>query len=117
MQAIHLIIIVRKRLVPLISDVECMTLGCGISNSLGNKGAVSISMKVGQTKLLCISCHLAAGQSEVVKRSQDFEKIYNAMVLQHNANSPKVSPLNTPIDNIIWVGDFNYRINGIINAI
>jgi hypothetical protein len=61
LQAIHLTVFVKLSLTPLLSDIKSDHIATGISNVLGNKGAVGISFKLGKTHILCISCHLAAG--------------------------------------------------------
>ena len=76
LQAIHLIVFIHINLTPLISKVESSYVATGISNILGNKGAIGISFNLGKTSLICLSCHLAAGQNEVERRNQDWKKIY-----------------------------------------
>lgn len=56
-----MIVIVNKILVPIITEVQSDYIATGISNVVGNKGAVSVSFTLGRTKLLFISCHLASG--------------------------------------------------------
>jgi hypothetical protein len=59
--AIHIIVLIHINLMPVLTNIESKCVATGISNVLGNKGAVSISFQIGQTSILCISCHLAAG--------------------------------------------------------
>jgi len=68
LSAIHLVIFIHKSLAPQISDIGCSYVATGVSNVIGNKGAVGISFQIGDTKMLCISCHLASGQDQIEKR-------------------------------------------------
>ena len=94
---------------------------------IGNKGGIKISFKIGKTKICCISCHLAAGQNNVERRNADWRKIEQTLVRGNRDSSPERVALNSvgilphleeePNDAVIWMGDFNYRINGVIGAI
>lgn len=57
----HLVIFVHAFIFPFVSEVKTASLATGILNSVGNKGGVGISFKVGETSLLCINCHLPSG--------------------------------------------------------
>ena len=65
--ATHAIVIVRKSLLPLISQIETKELAMGFGNRLPNKGAVSISFTLDGKRLLFINCHLAA---HIYRRTQ-----------------------------------------------
>ena len=94
---------------------------------LGNKGGIKISFKIGKTRICCICCHLAAGQNGVERRNVDWKKIERKLVLnlkekenEKAINKVGVAPdesQNEIYDAVIWLGDFNYRINGVIGAI
>ncbi len=123
--ATHLIIMVHNQLAPIISDIKSDCVVTGTANIVGNKGGVGVSFKIGRTSLLCISSHLAAGHSQIEKRNADWRKIHHQLVLQKKEdtlakNIVAVDPdsnIDCPFDAVIWLGDFNYRINGIIGAI
>lgn len=61
LQAMHIIIIAKKRLIPIIKNVKSYYKATGIKNVLGNKGAVNVAFQVGDLRVNCISCHLASG--------------------------------------------------------
>ncbi|KAK0425069.1 hypothetical protein QR680_009013 [Steinernema hermaphroditum] len=67
----------------------------------GNKGGVSIRMKINDTSICFINSHLAAG-NELERRNQDYREISqltfadNSSIYEH--------------DLIIWLGDLNYRL-------
>jgi hypothetical protein len=68
--ASHLIIIIRKRLAPFLSDIKNTDLALGFGNVVGNKGAVCISFKLGDTRVLAINCHLEAHNEGLEKRNE-----------------------------------------------
>ncbi len=86
-----------------------------------------MSFKVGKTKILCISCHLASGHNKIERRNQDWRNIFSRLVLKQKIeDSPSknsvgiesdLAKTETPYDAIIWLGDYNYRINGVAGAI
>jgi hypothetical protein len=161
----HLAVFAHLSITPIISDVHSECLATGIKNMVGNKGAVGIRMNIGKTSLLCISCHLAAGQEKVDNRNEDFMQIHKKLVMREEPEEEEsgnscmgtkvkksvpaihkkpikrnmvaavsesldredssslraeqasswVSQMST--DCVIWMGDFNYRVNGVIGAV
>lgn len=89
----HLAVFAHINLVPIISNIKSDCLATGIQNLVGNKGAVGISFNLGQTSLLCISCHLASGQNGVDRRNQDFTKIFKRFVLNEQEEPERSSCL------------------------
>ena len=97
----------------------------GIANTLGNKGGVGIRMKVGDTRLLFVSAHLAAHQNAVEERNEQFKKIElqlsrNFSMLPDNtiAESSKdiistgVLNYTSVSERVFFMGDLNYRVRG-----
>jgi hypothetical protein len=74
-QAIHIIAFVHKSLSHLCSVVTSAALPTGMGNTLGNKGAVSLYLKIGNTKMLVVNAHLAAHQKAEKQRNAEFQKI------------------------------------------
>jgi hypothetical protein len=56
-----MVVFVHISLTPVLSKVECDFVATGFNNTVGNKGGVGISFKIGETRILCISCHLSHG--------------------------------------------------------
>lgn len=56
-------------------DVGVATVKTGLSGAAGNKGAVAIRFLVHGSSLCFICGHMAAGQSNVKDRNQDFADI------------------------------------------
>jgi hypothetical protein len=79
--ASHLIVIVRQRLAPFLSDVNNKELALGFGNVVSNKGAVCISFKIGNTRFLAINCHLEAHNEGLERRNVQWNKINDRFVL------------------------------------
>jgi len=58
--AISIVLIIRKKYLHLLSNIETNSVAVGFAKSLPNKGAVSVSFNLGQNRLLFINCHLEA---------------------------------------------------------
>eukprot|EP00607_Mallomonas_marina_P001746 CAMPEP_0182437942 /NCGR_PEP_ID=MMETSP1167-20130531/85388_1 /TAXON_ID=2988 /ORGANISM="Mallomonas Sp, Strain CCMP3275" /LENGTH=662 /DNA_ID=CAMNT_0024631047 /DNA_START=398 /DNA_END=2386 /DNA_ORIENTATION=- len=75
LQAIHLVVYAHRALVPFISEVSSGAIATGLANTLGNKGGVAISMKIGHTRLIVLNAHLAAHQNGVAERNHQMNRI------------------------------------------
>lgn len=84
MQAIHIIVFVRKELSIFVNNVETEKVPTGIGDFLGNKGAVCVSMDIGTTSLLLVNAHFQAGDSasSCGRRNDDFAKINSRLTLR-----------------------------------
>lgn len=89
--ATHLVVFASIRLIPIISNIEVDHVATGIMNSIGNKGGIGISFNVGETSLLFVNCHLAAGEEEKndKRRTQDFINIDKNLNLPSKYNVKK----------------------------
>ena len=111
LQATHLVIYVRKRLSPLISDIMADTCALGFNGTMGNKGAVMVKFNFLDTKMLFINSHLHSGLNGVANRNKDIANIM-ARFVYGTAIKGQVQP-KMPLPNVlIFMGDMNYRING-----
>eukprot|EP00937_MAST-01D_sp_MAST-1D-sp2_P000069 g69.t1 len=113
LQAIHLIVYVHQALVPLIDNIESSAVAAGIGNTLGNKGGIGISFRLGSTSLLFINCHLASGQKEVQARHDGARKINAEIDLPHvDTGDIKETEAHSTdrFDRVVWMGDMNYRV-------
>ena len=68
-----------RSIAPLCSDIASAAVATGMGNTLGNKGAVGISMKIGRTRFVFVNAHLAAHQNAVKQRNKDYAKISKEM--------------------------------------
>jgi hypothetical protein len=71
------------------SDIASAAVATGMGNTLGNKGAVAISMKIGRTKFVFANAHLAAHQNAVKQRNRDYAKISKEMPILLNKSEVK----------------------------
>ncbi|KAI3693760.1 hypothetical protein L1987_76712 [Smallanthus sonchifolius] len=112
MVGVYISLWVRKRLRRHINSLKVSPVGVGLMGYMGNKGSVSISMSLYQTRLCFICSHLNSGHkvgdderrnsnvSEILKRTH-FSSILDP-------DEPQTIPCH---DQIFWFGDLNYRIN------
>lgn len=61
LQATHLVVFANIKLASIISGVTSKDVILGFGGYMGNKGACSISMSIGTTRVNFISCHLHSG--------------------------------------------------------
>ncbi|KAI3727875.1 hypothetical protein L6452_16496 [Arctium lappa] len=112
MVGIYISVWVRKQLRRHINNLKVSPVGVGLMGYMGNKGSVSVSMSLYQTRLCFVCSHLTSGHkdgdeerrnsnvSEILKRTR-FSSILDP-------DQPQTIPCH---DQIFWFGDLNYRIN------
>ncbi|KDP38454.1 hypothetical protein JCGZ_04379 [Jatropha curcas] len=71
------------------------------------KGAVAIYINYKGIRMVFISCHLSAHARNVEERNSQFR------LITHNLFSKDWNPYARPAQITIWMGDLNYRIQGI----
>ncbi|CAA0821233.1 Type II inositol 1-4-5-trisphosphate 5-phosphatase FRA3 [Striga hermonthica] len=121
-----------------VGDVDVAAVPCGLGRAIGNKGAVGLRMRVYGRVMCFVNCHFAAHLEAVNRRNADFDHVYRTMLFSRPSNiinaaaagvSSAVQVLrttsamgNTPVegmpelseaDMIVFLGDFNYRLDGI----
>ncbi|KAG9148095.1 hypothetical protein Leryth_003665 [Lithospermum erythrorhizon] len=72
-----------------------------------NKGAVAIRLNYKGIRLKFISSHLSAHARNVEKRNSQYRQIARSLF------SKKLNPYSTPAQVTFWLGDLNYRLEGI----
>ena len=97
---IHLIIFIKKIHKNYILNYYKEYIKTGFYGLLGNKGAVGIGFTLYDISFFIISCHLCTGFNNNLYRNYDFDHI-----------KKNIHPYLYKYDVIIWMGDFNYRIN------
>jgi hypothetical protein len=151
-----MIVFVHLSIEHLVSDIKASAVACGVGNTMGNKGGVGVSFKLGHSRIVLVGCHLQAHEHEHETRNSQFHKIYNELFSQfvkgnetannisssnpsaNNRINPnpanenpetiandiayttddannkvtQASTLDEYADILIFMGDFNYRING-----
>jgi phosphatidylinositol-bisphosphatase len=104
---------------PSISNVSTMSVGTGIMGYLGNKGAVTTRLVLGETtRMVFVNSHLASGSdpahldrrcwdvSQILQRTH-FEPISWAGVLEDGQEGIGEE------DFAFWFGDLNFRLDGL----
>ena len=99
-----LCIFVRSDLVGNIRYVDGAIKKTGLAGLAGNKGGVAIRMDIFDTSICFVCAHLAAGHSNVEERNQDYYTITDGLMFKKGRRI-------RDHDNIVWLGDFNYRID------
>ncbi|KAF2669626.1 hypothetical protein BT63DRAFT_372793 [Microthyrium microscopicum] len=94
---------VRVSVLPYIKNVEGSIKKTGLSGMAGNKGAVAIRIDYASTSLCFVTAHLAAGFANYDERNRDYKTISQGLRFQRNRTIDDH-------ENVIWLGDFNYRI-------
>lgn len=117
---LFLVVYASPKLAPEISSVDSTSVGTGLMGYLGNKGAVSARIVLGEaTRMLFVNCHLAAGAdaAALARRIWDTQQILSRT---------KFSPVGDEVvdgtghpeligdeDFAFWFGDLNYRLDDI----
>lgn len=99
-----LIILVKSHLINNIRSVEATTRKTGLKGMSGNKGGVAIRLQFHDTSICFVTAHLAAGRTNVEERNGDYWTISRGLAFQRGRSI-------TGHDHVIWLGDFNYRID------
>ncbi|XP_068634288.1 type I inositol polyphosphate 5-phosphatase 2-like isoform X2 [Aristolochia californica] len=112
MVGIYVSVWVRKRLRRHINNVKVSPVGVGLMGYMGNKGSVSVSMSLFQSRLCFVCSHLTSGSKEGDKqrRNSDVYEILRRtrFASVFDSNQPQTIPAH---DQIFWFGDLNYRLN------
>ncbi|XAR65838.1 Phosphoinositide 5-phosphatase, partial [Bertholletia excelsa] len=129
---------VRSNLKGHVGDVDVAAVPCGLGRAIGNKGAVGLRMRVYGRIMCFINCHFAANLEAVSRRNADFDHVYRTMIFSRPSNllnaaaaglssaiqllrgtnamvvnNAEGMPELSEADMVIFLGDFNYRLDGI----
>ncbi|XP_004493900.1 type I inositol polyphosphate 5-phosphatase 8 [Cicer arietinum] len=115
MVGIFLCVWVRTNFSNHVSNLKVSRVGTGIMGYLGNKGSISISMRLYQTTFCFVCTHLASGEKygDELRRNLDISEILKRTKFFRSSKSigHSLSPESIlEHDNIIWLGDLNYRL-------
>jgi hypothetical protein len=112
MVGIYVSVWVRRKLRRHINNLKVCPAGIGLMGYMGNKGSVSVSMSLYQSRLCFVCSHLTSGKKEWAehRRNSDvFEIIRKTQFCStFQADQPQTI---TGHDQIFWFGDLNHRIN------
>ncbi|XP_015572218.1 type II inositol polyphosphate 5-phosphatase 15 isoform X2 [Ricinus communis] len=129
---------VRNSLKGHVGDIDAAAVPCGFGRAIGNKGAVGLRIRVYNRTMCFVNCHFAAHLEAVNRRNADFDHVYRTMnfVRPSNhfntaaaassstiqtlrttnvmgSNSAEGMPDLSEADMVIFLGDFNYRLDDI----
>ncbi|XP_072994386.1 type I inositol polyphosphate 5-phosphatase 2 isoform X1 [Typha latifolia] len=112
MVGIYISVWVCRRLRSHVNNLKVSPVGVGLMGYMGNKGSVSVSMSVFQTRLCFVCSHLSSGHKagDQQRRNSDVCEILQRTRFSsfHDADQPQTIPSH---DRIFWFGDLNYRLN------
>ncbi|KAJ4906948.1 DNAse I-like superfamily protein [Raphanus sativus] len=111
MVGIFLCVWVRDDLRKGISNLKVSCVGRGIMGYLGNKGSISISMSLHETRLCFVCTHLTSGEREgdEVRRNLDVTEILKRTRFSRSSKDSQPETIMDH-DKVIWLGDLNYRL-------
>ncbi|KAG7650666.1 Type II inositol polyphosphate 5-phosphatase 15 [Arabidopsis thaliana] len=129
---------VRHDLKPHVGDVDAAAVPCGFGRAIGNKGAVGVRLRMYDRVLCFVNCHFAAHLEAVNRRNADFDHVYRTMTFSRQSsslnagvagasfgvtmprggnalgvNTIEARPELSEADMVIFLGDFNYRLDDI----
>ncbi|XAR70597.1 Inositol-polyphosphate 5-phosphatase [Bertholletia excelsa] len=112
MVGIYISVWVRRRLRRHINYLKVSPVGVGLMGYMGNKGSVSVSMSIFQTRLCFVCSHLTSGQKygDEQRRNSDVHEILRRTRFSSelDVDQPESIPCH---DQMFWFGDLNYRLN------
>ncbi|XP_073122847.1 type I inositol polyphosphate 5-phosphatase 2 [Henckelia pumila] len=112
MVGIYVSVWVHRRLRRHINNLKVSQVGIGLMGYMGNKGSVSVSMSLFQSRLCFVCSHLSSGQKfeDKQRRNSDVCEILRRTHFSSvfDIEQPQTIPSH---DQIFWFGDLNYRLN------
>ena len=85
---------------------------------MGNKGGLGISLKIGQTSVLFVGCHLSSGHNNHKQRLESFRRIQKCLARTLAPRIYKHGMLASDcFDVTIYLGDLNSRTDLEINMV
>ncbi|XP_044503255.1 type I inositol polyphosphate 5-phosphatase 2-like isoform X2 [Mangifera indica] len=112
MVGIYISIWVRKRLRRHINNLKVSPVGVGLMGYMGNKGSVSVSMSLFQSRMCFVCSHLTSGQKDGAeqRRNSDVYEIIRRTCFSSVLDVDQPQTIHSH-DQIFWFGDLNYRLN------
>ena len=116
MIGLYLVIYASPTLAPQISSVRTTSVGTGLGGVLGNKGAVTARIVLGDTtRMVFVNSHLAAGveKGNLERRNWDAAHVVSKIQFgsSHEGSGGKEDFGDE--DFAFWFGDLNYRLEGL----
>ncbi|XP_010677295.2 type I inositol polyphosphate 5-phosphatase 2 isoform X1 [Beta vulgaris subsp. vulgaris] len=112
MVGIYVSVWVRKKLRRHISNLKVFPVGVGFMGYMGNKGSISVSMSLHQSRMCFVCSHLTSGHKDgdQQRRNANVDEIIKRTRFTSIIDDKQ--PHNIPShDQIFWFGDLNYRLD------
>ncbi|XP_022639108.1 type I inositol polyphosphate 5-phosphatase 2 isoform X2 [Vigna radiata var. radiata] len=107
MVGIYVSIWVQRRLRKHINNLKVSPVGVGLMGYMGNKGSVSVSMSLFQSRLCFVCSHLTSGQKDgaEIRRNSDVHEILRRTRFSSvfDTDQPQTIPSHE-CDRILWLG-------------
>ena len=117
---LYIVIYASPALAPTISSVSITSVGTGLMGYMGNKGAVTARIVLGEaTRLVFINCHLSAGaeKANLDRRNWDASQIQSRTkfdpVYDGGGVMEEFGEGIGDEDFAFWFGDLNYRLESV----
>ncbi|KAL9102995.1 MAG: hypothetical protein Q9163_001915 [Psora crenata] len=117
---LFLVIYASPEILPTISHVSTTSVGTGLSGYMGNKGAVTARIVLGETtRMVFVNCHLTAGveKGALERRNWDASQILSRTKFDPVNEDGKINDEHQETigeeDFAFWFGDLNYRLEGL----
>jgi phosphatidylinositol-bisphosphatase len=114
-----MLIYASPELAPTISSVSSVAVGTGFLGYLGNKGAITTRIVLGETtRLVFVNCHLASGigSAHLERRCWDVTQILSRTHFDPISRAGVLDDNNEVIgeeDFAFWFGDLNFRLGSL----
>lgn len=99
-----MMLFVKKSQLSSVTEVEGTSKKTALGGITGNKGGVAVGFKHSNTRFVVVNSHLAAGMHNLEDRHNDYKLLLNGLRLSGNRRIKDA-------DIVIWMGDFNYRVD------
>ncbi|KAI9837450.1 MAG: hypothetical protein M1819_007098 [Sarea resinae] len=115
-----LLIYAAPSIAPTISAVSTTSVGTGLMGYMGNKGAVTARLLLGETtRLVFINSHLSAGTEKGALERRNWDAAQVVARTKFDVVSQPGEPATNVAESIgdedfaFWFGDLNYRLEGV----
>ncbi|XP_078475196.1 uncharacterized protein LOC144736522 [Lampetra planeri] len=113
---LHLAVLLRRDLIWFCSEVEHATVTTRAVSQIKTKGAVAVAFTFFGTSFLFVTSHLTSGDSKVMERILDYNKIIESLPLPRvvpltNAYQQDSADVTSRFDVVFWCGDLNFRLD------
>ncbi|KAH9624984.1 hypothetical protein KSS87_012325 [Heliosperma pusillum] len=112
MVGIYITVWVRRKLRRHISNLKVSPVGVGLMGYMGNKGSISVSLSLYQSRMCFVCSHLTSGHKDgdQQKRNANVYEIIKRTRFSSVVENSRASTIPSH-DQIFWFGDLNYRLN------